>query len=125
MTGSSKLLASKGIQIYTTYNNHQNPKTNYTTLTCGGYANVKRIAISKCKATDHLHEGAKKYTNSSDYVLKEAARIPGHKLKTILLTIIGKRPIYKWFINHDNCYYPLRCMLDLGSTSFIISPNAA
>lgn len=37
----------------------------------------------------------------------------------------GKRQIYKFFIDYGNTYYPLQCMLDLGSTSFNISPNPA
>jgi len=40
-------------------------------------------------------------------------------------TKIGKRPIHTFFVEYDNRYYPLRCMFDLGSTSFVISPNAA
>jgi hypothetical protein len=30
-----------------------------------------------------------------------------------------------FFIDFDGKYFPLRCMLDLGSTSFVISPEAA
>lgn len=39
-------------------------------------------------------------------------------------TIIGNSPIYQFFIDYDNRHYQLRCMLDLGSTRFVISPNA-
>jgi len=40
-------------------------------------------------------------------------------------TKIGERPIYKFFIDFDGKYFPIRCMLDLGSTSFVISPETA
>jgi hypothetical protein len=49
----------------------------------------------------------------------------GAKVYKVALTKIGKRPIYKFFIDFDGKYFPLRCMLDLGSTSFVISPQAA
>jgi len=37
---------------------------------------------------------------------------------------IGKWPIYQFFIDHDGKYFPLQCMLDLESTSFIRSLKA-
>jgi hypothetical protein len=40
-------------------------------------------------------------------------------------TKIGKRPFYRFFIDYEGEYFPLRCMLDLESTSFVISPEAA
>jgi hypothetical protein len=48
-----------------------------------------------------------------------------HKISKVSPTKIEKRPIYKFFIDHDNKYYSLRCILDLRSTSFLISPNTA
>jgi len=38
---------------------------------------------------------------------------------------IGKRPIYQFFSDYDGKYFTLRYMLDLGSTSFVISPEVA
>jgi hypothetical protein len=40
-------------------------------------------------------------------------------------TNIRKSLNYTFFIDPDNHYYPLQCMLDLGSTNFMISPNGA
>lgn len=37
---------------------------------------------------------------------------------------VDKRLIDQIFIDHGNHYFSLRCMLELGSTSFIISPEA-
>jgi hypothetical protein len=47
------------------------------------------------------------------------------KIQKISATRIGKRPIYRFFIDYDGKQFPLRCMLDNGSTSFVISPEAA
>ena len=52
------------------------------------------------------------------------------KLHKIPQTRIGKRPIYKFFIDYDDGtgiskQFPVRAMLDLGSTSFTISPETA
>jgi hypothetical protein len=35
------------------------------------------------------------------------------------------RPVYRIFIDYDGKYFPLRCMLDVGITSHVISPEAA
>jgi hypothetical protein len=83
--------------------------------------------MSKRKATSDL-EGhtLKKHNNSQNYVYYSAVNKHNNKLqiKTINPTKVGKRPIYKFFIDYDGNYFPLRCMLDLGSTSFVISPEA-
>ena len=47
------------------------------------------------------------------------------KIQQISATKIGKRPIYQNFLDFNGQYFPLGCMLDLGSTSFVISPEAA
>jgi hypothetical protein len=80
--------------------------------------------MSKRKATSQLDHQVKRNNTSNDFVYYLPVR-KTHKITKISPTKIGKRPIYKFFIDHDNKYYPLRCMLDLGSTSFVISPNAA
>jgi len=79
----------------------------------------------KRKATEELALPIPKKPNvSNDYVYHMAAR-KGAKVYKVSPTKIGKRPIFKFFIDFDGKYYPLRCMLDLGSTSFVISPQAA
>jgi len=40
-------------------------------------------------------------------------------------TKIGKKPVSQFFLDFDNNYFPLCCMLNLGITSFVISPEAA
>jgi len=81
--------------------------------------------MAKRKATEELAPTTlKKPDLSNDYVYHMAAR-KGAKVYKVSPTQIGKRPIYKFFIDFDGKYYPLRCMLDLGSTSFVLSPQAA
>src|SRR5258707_1019713 len=80
--------------------------------------------MSKRKATSQLDQQVKRNNTSKDFVYYQPAK-KTRKITKISPTKIGKRPIYKFCIDHNNKYYPLRCMLDLGSTSFVISPNAA
>jgi hypothetical protein len=52
------------------------------------------------------------------------------KFRKIPSTRIGKRPIYKFFIDYDDGTvitkkFPVRAMLDLGSALFTISPECA
>jgi len=47
------------------------------------------------------------------------------KIQKISAITVGKRPIYRFLFDFDNQYFPLQCMIDLGSTSFVISPEAA
>jgi len=46
------------------------------------------------------------------------------KLYKVSPTKIGKRPIYKFFIDCNGNYFPLCYLLDLGSTALVISPEA-
>ena len=67
----------------------------------------------------------KRPNTSDDFVYYEVKKL--HKIPK---TRIGKRPIYKFFIDYDNGtgtskQFPIRAMLDLGSTSFTISPECA
>src|SRR5258708_5540007 len=80
--------------------------------------------MSKRNAFDQLDHPVKRNNTSKDFVFYQSAR-KNHKISKIFPTKIGKWPIYQFFIDYDTKYYPLRCMLDLGSTSFVISPNAA
>jgi hypothetical protein len=80
--------------------------------------------MSKRQATNQLDHQVKRGNTSNDFVFYSSAR-KNHKITKISPTKIGKRPIYKFFIDYNNKYYPLWCMLDPGSTSFVISPNAA
>jgi len=65
----------------------------------------------------------KKNDTSTDYVLYTSAS--KKKPKIVCPTKVGKRPIYKFFFEFEGTYFPLRCMLDLGSTSCVMSPEAA
>jgi len=78
----------------------------------------------KRKATSQLDHQVKCNNTSNDFVYYLPSR-KTQKITKVSPTKIGKRPIYKFFVNYDGKYYPLRCILDLGSTSFVISPNAA
>jgi len=66
---------------------------------------------------------AKKHHTSTDYVYYDASR-KHKKITKVSPPMIGKQPMYKFFIDNNGHDFPLRCMLDLGSTSFVISPNA-
>jgi len=79
--------------------------------------------MSKRKASEPLQRHPKKINASTDFVYYQSASTP--IIKKVLSTKIGKRPLYKFFIDCDGQYFPLRFMLDLGSTSFVISPGAA
>ena len=79
--------------------------------------------MSKRKASEPLQRYPKKINASTDFVFYQSA--PILKIKKVSPTRISKRPIYKFFIDYNGQYFPLRCMLDLGSTSFVISPEAA
>jgi transposase InsO family protein len=66
---------------------------------------------------------SKRQNTSDDFVFYEVKKL--HKIPQ---TRIGKRPIYKFFIDFDDGkgnskQFPVRAMLDLGSTSFTISPQ--
>jgi len=78
--------------------------------------------MTKRKAEQLLNPTVKKANTSTDFVFYEPAR--KKKIQQISATKIGKRPIYRFFLDFDGQYFPLRCMLDLGSTSFVISPEA-
>jgi len=79
--------------------------------------------MSKRKASEPLSGLPKKRNISTDFVYYQPASHP--KVKKVSATKVGKRPIYCFFVNYDGKYFPLRCILDLGSTSFVISPEAA
>jgi len=81
------------------------------------------IAMSKRKASEPLGRQSKKLNTSTDFVYYQPAL--HSKIRIVLSTKVGKRPLYRFFIGHDGKYFPLRCKLDLGSTSFVISPDAA
>jgi hypothetical protein len=59
-----------------------------------------------------------------DYVYYIAGR-KGVKLDRVAPTKVGKRPIYKFFKHLNRKCLPLKCMLDLRSTSFVNFPEAA
>jgi hypothetical protein len=80
--------------------------------------------MAKHMVTDQLDHTNTNHNTSTNYVFYQAVRDHGRRLKTVSLTKIGKRHIYKFFIDYNNNYYLLRCILHLGSTSFVISPNA-
>jgi len=81
--------------------------------------------MSKRKATTELSpDKIKKHNSSTDYVFYNSATKTG-KVYKISPTKIGKRPIYKFFIDVNGKYFPIQCLLNLGSTSFVLSPEAA
>jgi len=80
--------------------------------------------MSKQKGNNQLDRQVKCSNTSHDFVYYLPAR-KTQKITKISPTQIGKRPIYKFFIDYDNKYYPPPCMLDLSSTSVVISPEAA
>jgi len=79
--------------------------------------------MSKRKASEPLQRHRKKIHTSTDFVYYQSASTP--KVKKVSSTRIGKRPIYRFFIEYNGEYFPLRCRQNLGSTSFVISPEAA
>jgi len=79
--------------------------------------------MAKRKASEPRERYPKKTNTSRDFVYYQAAR---HlKIHKVSATKVGKRPVYRFFIDFDGNQFPLRCMLDNGSTSFVISPEAA
>lgn len=94
-----------------------------STVTRFGNAIVEIIAMSKSKASEPLQRYPKKINSSTDVVYYQSASSP--RIRKVSHIMIGKWPIYKFFIDHNQQYFPLRCMLDLGSTFFLISPEAA
>jgi hypothetical protein len=90
---------------------------------CGCYANVERIAILKRKASEPLLRQPKKFNTATDFVYYQSAS--AQKINKVSATKVGKRPNFRFFIDHNSQYFLLRCMLDLGSTSFLMSPEAA
>jgi len=78
----------------------------------------------KQKVIDLLGSAAKKPNTSTNFVFYESYR-KDKKIRKISSTKIRKRPIYRFFLDFDDLYFPLHCMLDLESTSFVISPEAA
>jgi len=80
--------------------------------------------MSKRKAdTDINPTNTRKHHSSTDYVFYNSAKKTRNVYK-ISPRKIGKRPIYKFFIDVDGKYFPIRCMLDFGSTSFVLSLEA-
>jgi hypothetical protein len=80
--------------------------------------------MSNRKSSEVLIMQPKKTNNSTDFVYYQSATT-NKKIRKVLAKEIGKGPIYRFFIEYDNQYCPLRCMLDLGSTLFVISPEVA
>jgi len=120
MIGSSKRLVRKEIRITTI---QILLTVHLILLTHCGYAIVERIAMSICIASELLERKPTKLNSSTDFVYYQPARFP--KIRKVSQTKIGKRPMYRFFIDHNGKYFLFRCMLDLGSTSFVISPEAS
>jgi hypothetical protein len=79
--------------------------------------------MAKRKAAEPLARNPTKINTSTDFVFYESARHA--KISNVLATKLGKQPIYRFFIDYNGKYFPLRGILDLASTSFVISPEAA
>jgi len=85
-------------------------------LTRCGHVIVERITMSTCKATKESSLlNTKKNKRSKDYVFNSGSKKTG-KADEISPTEIGKRPIYMFFIDFEGKYFPIRCMLNVGST---------
>jgi len=121
MIGRSKRLARKEIRIQ--YPTIYKKFSQTSIITRCGYTIVERIVMSKRKASEPLLGVPKKQNTSTDFVYYQPASHP--KIKKVSATKVGNRPIYRFFIDYDGNYFPLQCMLDLGSTSIVISPEAA
>jgi len=106
-----------------TQNNNIN-KGKPSQLTSGGYAIVERIVMTKRKPSQQLDHRLKRHHDYKDSIYYLQTRTH-QKITKVSPTKISKRPIYEFFIDHDNRRYLLRCMLDLVSTSFVLSPNVA
>ena len=119
MIGRSKRLSRKEIRIQ---HSNKNLRNTYKVTRCC-YTTVERVVMSKRKASEPLSGIPKKQNASTDFVYYQPASYP--KIKRVSATEVGKRPIYRFFIDYDGKYFPLRGMLDLESTSFVISPEAA
>jgi hypothetical protein len=78
--------------------------------------------MSKRKALEPMLMHLKKINTSTDFVYYQSGK--PRNIRNVSSTKIGKRPIYQFFIEYHTPYFPLRCMLDLGSNSFVISPEA-
>jgi hypothetical protein len=79
--------------------------------------------MAKRKPSEPLERYPRETNTSTDFVYYQPALHP--TIQKISATRVGKRPIYRFLIDHDGKQFPLRCMLDNGSTSFVISPEAA
>jgi hypothetical protein len=79
--------------------------------------------MAKRKASEPLERYPKKVNTSTNFVYYQPALHP--KIQKISATKIGKRPIYRYFIDYDGRQFALRCMFDNGNTSLVISPEAA
>jgi len=63
------------------------------------------IAMRQRKATDQPNRLAEKSDNSTDFFFYESYRTD-RKIKKISSTKIGKKPIYRFFLDFDNRYFP-------------------
>jgi hypothetical protein len=79
--------------------------------------------MAKRKATEPLERYPKKINTSTNFVCDQPAR--NTKIPKVSATKVRKRPIYRFFIDYEGKYFSLCCMLHLGSTSFVISPEDA
>jgi hypothetical protein len=79
--------------------------------------------MPKRKASEPLERLPKNINTSTDFVYYQPALNPN--ICKVSSTKVWKRPTYRFFIDDDSKYFPLRCILDIGSTLFVISPEAA
>jgi len=79
--------------------------------------------MAKRKASEPLERKSKKINSCTDFVYYQPALHPN--IRKLSATKIGKRPIYRLFIEYNGKYFPTRCMLDWGSTSFVLSAQVA
>jgi len=73
--------------------------------------------MTKWKASEPLLSYRKKLNSSNNFVHYWPAT--SRNIRIVSATQVSKRPTYRFFIDHNGLYFPLGCMLDLGTTSLI------
>jgi len=79
--------------------------------------------MAKRNASELPGQTLKQINSSTDCVYYHPA--PYTKTRRVSAINIGKRPIYRFFIDYDGKYFAIRYMLHSGGTSYVISPEPA
>jgi hypothetical protein len=79
--------------------------------------------MSKRKGFEPLVRNSKRPNISTDCIFFHTIS-KDKKIHQVAAMKIGKKPIYRSFVDYNNQYYPVRCIPNLGFTSFVISSEA-